>query len=119
MTSSMVEEIVKWRMGSAYDSPILNWRDRRLNFNNASALFFDNAGAITIDESGPFLCTAPGRQNYNPLKRPRLIEIGTRLPPERVRLRRVAEAPRQERQHLRDDRRIRRRRGSVVEVDHA
>lgn len=79
MTSSKVEEIVKWRMGAAYDSPILNWRDRRLNFDNASALFFDNAGAITIDESGLLLCTAPGRQNYDPLKRKRLIEVAEDL----------------------------------------
>jgi hypothetical protein len=79
LTSSMVETIVKWRMGAAYDAPILNWRDRRLNFGNASALFFDNAGAITIDESGLFVSTAPGRQNYNPLKRPRLVEIAEDL----------------------------------------
>lgn len=75
MTSDTVEAIVRWRMGAAYDAPILNWRDRRLNFDHDAALSFDNAGAIRIDESGLFLCTAPGRQNYNPLKRTRLVEI--------------------------------------------
>lgn len=79
MTSSAIETIVKWRMGAAYDAPILNWRDRRLNFDHDAALSFDNAGAIRIDERGLFLCTAPGRQNYNPLKRTRLVEIAEDL----------------------------------------
>ena len=66
-------------MGAAYDAPILNWRDRRLNFDSDGALSFDNAGAIRIDQSGVFLSTAPGRQNYNPLRRTRLVEFAEDL----------------------------------------
>lgn len=79
MKSSDCEMIVKWRMGAAYDAPILNWRDRRLNFDSDGALSFDNAGAIRIDQSGVFLSTAPGRQNYNPLRRTRLVEFAEDL----------------------------------------
>lgn len=66
-------------MGSAYDAPLLSWRDPRLNFDYDSALFFDNAATITIDQAGVFLGTAPGRTTYDPFKRPRLIELAEDL----------------------------------------
>ena len=75
MNSSKIEDIVKWRMGTAYDSPILDWRDPRLNFDIESALSFANAGAITIEPRGLFLTTPPGRPHYDPLTREHLTEL--------------------------------------------
>lgn len=69
----MIEEIVKWRMGSAYDAPILDWRDDRLNFDNPSALDRDFSGAVKVDETGMMLCTPPGRQGFAPHGRRRVV----------------------------------------------
>ena len=74
LNRSIVEEIVRWRMGSAYDAPILDWRDSRLNFDNPIALDNALAGAIKVEDSGPFVCPPPGRGSYGPARHPRLVE---------------------------------------------
>ena len=73
MQADIIEDIVKWRMGSAYASPILDWRDDRLNFDNAGALDRDFAGAVKVDQTGVFLCSLPGRPSSDPRKRRRVV----------------------------------------------
>jgi len=60
-------------MGSAYDSPILDWRDTRLNFDSVQYLDRDLVGAISIDKAGLVLTTPPGRSGYNPHSRRRIV----------------------------------------------
>lgn len=74
VASDIVEEIVRWRMGAAYDAPILHWRDPNLNFDTSIALDFAAAGAISTNQQGLFLCPPPGRSNYNPARHSRLIQ---------------------------------------------
>ena len=73
MDTNVIEQIVKWRMGSAYDTPILDWRDDRLNFDNAGLLDRDLVGAIKVDQAGLILSTPPGRSSYNPHIRRRIV----------------------------------------------
>ena len=69
----LIEEIVKWRMGAAYDTPILDWRDERLNFDTGPALDRDFAGAVKVDRTGALLGSPPGRSNCNPHSRRRVV----------------------------------------------
>lgn len=73
MNADTIEEIVKWRMGSAYDSPILDWRDNRLNFDSVQYLERDLVGAISIDQNGLVLTTPPRRTTYDPHIRRRIV----------------------------------------------
>lgn len=79
MKSSVIEKIVQWRMGAAYDAPLFDWRDLRLNFASPDVLEIDCAGAVKIDGTGAFVCTPPGRRGYNPLKLARLVETAEDL----------------------------------------
>jgi hypothetical protein len=79
LKSAAIERIVKWRMGRAYDAPLLDWRDLRLNFDHSETLQTDCAGAIKIDGTGLYLCTPLGRRDYNPMKLGRLVDIAEDL----------------------------------------
>lgn len=73
MNSTTIEEIVKWRMGAAYDAPILDWHNSHLNFDSPILLDRDLVGAVTVDHNGVRLGTPPGRSNYNPHSRRRIV----------------------------------------------
>lgn len=79
MNSDKIEEIVKWRMGTAYDVPIIDWRDTRLNFDTAAFLDRDLVGAVRVDHAGVVLSTPPGRDGYNPSNRRRIVSTSEDL----------------------------------------
>lgn len=66
VNASIVERIVEWRMGSAYDKPILDWRSKRMNFDTAAVLNSANAGGITLDAAGFHTHRPRQRDNYDP-----------------------------------------------------
>lgn len=74
MNSYIVEEIVKWRMGAAYEDSLLDWRDNRLNFDSPALLDNALAGGITLDATGFAVHCPPGREGYAPNKHQRLVE---------------------------------------------
>ena len=61
-------------MGSAYDSPILDWRDERLNFDHPANLDGDISGGFVTEDDG-FRVSAPlDRAQYSPERHKRLID---------------------------------------------
>lgn len=79
MKPETIEEIVKWRMGSAYDSPIIDWHDPHLNFDTPSMLDRDLVGAVTVSDAGVVLTPPPGREGYNPHSRRRIVSTSEDL----------------------------------------
>jgi hypothetical protein len=75
VSSDIIEEIVKWRMGSAYDSPILDWRDSRLNFDSEFALDVDLAGGVMIERDDIRLYAPRNREKHDPSKHKRLVDV--------------------------------------------
>lgn len=79
LSSSLVEQIVDWRMGSACNKPILDWRGTRMNFDTPALLDSANAGGITLDHEG-FHSHRPRRRNkYDPAVRKRFVEAAEDL----------------------------------------
>jgi hypothetical protein len=74
LDTNVIEEIVKWRMGSAYDTPILDWRDSRLNFDTPALLDSALAGGVTMSDAGFEVHCPLGREGYSPAKHQRLVE---------------------------------------------
>lgn len=74
MNADIVEDIVRWRMGTAYDAPILDWRDRRLNFDSVALLDSAIAGGVTAGNSGFQVHSPPDRGEYNPSQHSRLVD---------------------------------------------
>ena len=74
MNSDIIEEIVKWRMGSAYDSPILDWRDSHMNFDAPGMLRAARAGGVTMNRDGFQVHCPPGREPYKPSEQQRLVQ---------------------------------------------
>lgn len=79
MNSTTIEEIVKWRMGAAYDAPIFDWRDQRLNFDSPAALEADYAGGVSIEGSRCGVYTPSGRTGYEPANQKRLRDVSQDL----------------------------------------
>lgn len=79
MSSDSVEEIVRWRMGRAYDRPILDWRDSRLNYDNAATLDADYSGGVVVDAAGPRILAPRHREPYSPEKHRRVVVAGEDL----------------------------------------
>lgn len=73
MDANVVEEIVKWRMGSAYDTPIIDWRDSRLNFDSAAMLDGDLSGGVVVDRNEARISAPPQREEYAPAKHRRVV----------------------------------------------
>lgn len=74
LTTEFVEDIVRWRMGAAYDAAILDWRDSRLNFDNPGMLNGDIACGLLVDGAGVQICAPPQRSSYDPTQQKRLVD---------------------------------------------
>lgn len=61
-------------MGAAYETPVFDWRDRRLNFEAPAVLDADYAGGISIMESELGVLPPPSRGGYEPAKNKRLTD---------------------------------------------
>lgn len=60
-----IEEIVKWRMGRCYSSPVYDWRSPHVLVESEQSLSSSMAGGLVIGPDGVKVHSIPGRSNFS------------------------------------------------------
>lgn len=70
-----VEAVVRWRMGAAYDNPILDWRSDNALFDRPAAYWQYVAGCLLVTPSDVSMSPPPNDPYHDPWTYQRLVNL--------------------------------------------
>jgi hypothetical protein len=81
LSSDNIEELVKWRMGRCYLTPVYDWRSSDVLVDSIQSLQLSKAGGIIIGPDGVKVYPVPGRPNFDAETISRVAELRNDLEP--------------------------------------
>jgi hypothetical protein len=75
LSADDIEELVKWRMGRCYSTPVYDWRSSDVLIDSEQSLKLSKAGGIIIGTDGVKLHPISGRTNFNAETITRIVEL--------------------------------------------